>query len=78
MPDAVKKPRKLSRKQAGIMVFLEATPFPTTPSDIGVSQGKAKGSPAADWAFPAIQSLVRVGLVKKVSPGRYLINKEKS
>jgi hypothetical protein len=78
MPDEVKKPRKLSRKQAGIMAFMELTPFPATPSEIGMSQGRVKGSDAADWAFPAIQSLVRVGLVKKVSPGRYLINKEKS
>lgn len=43
-----------------------------TPAQIGMECGKAKGSPAADWAYPAIKTLVRKGVIVKTDkPGRY-------
>jgi Fe2+ or Zn2+ uptake regulation protein len=71
-----RKPRKPSRKQIDILAVLANHTTPLTPSQVGVELGKTMGSPAADWAFPALKSLVKNGRVEKVGIGRYQLVKE--
>ena len=74
-PKAPKAPkeRKLSAKQVKILEVLAKSAAPMTPSEVGVQCGMAQGSPAADWAYPAIKSLVTRGSVTKPAPGRYAL-----
>ncbi len=77
------KEAKKSKKQEAILAafgqLAAATavvgdPTDYTPSQVGVACGKDKGSPAADWAYPAIKTLLRKGLLAKGSrPGRYTL-----
>jgi hypothetical protein len=69
---AEKAPRRASEKQVAILGVLQKATAPMTPAEVGVLCGREKGSPASDWAYPAIKSLVRKGSVQKAGPGRYL------
>lgn len=81
MPKTPKPPkeRKQSDKQAKIMTAVKAATLINgegtsyTPAQIGNECGKAGGSPASDWAYPAIKTLVRKGILVKdeTKPGRY-------
>lgn len=78
MPDEKPKGRKPSAKQNQIIDAMRAAhkangPGTTyTPAQVGMECGKAKGSIASDWAYPAIKTLVRKGIIEKGDkPGRY-------
>lgn len=81
MPKEKKTPkeRKLSDKQTQILEAVKKSIAANgpgtgyTPSQIGQDCGKAAGSPAADWAYPAIKTMVRKGLLIKAGPGRYTL-----
>lgn len=78
------KTRKASEKQVKILEAVgrlrasakEGAPEGFTPSQIGQECGKEAGSPAADWAYPAIKTLVRKEALAKVGNGRYDIAAE--
>ena len=72
-PKAPRKEREMGAKQKAILEVLTTKAVEMTPSEIGQECGLAKGSPAADWAFPAIKTLVLKGLVEKAGPGKYKV-----
>ncbi len=78
MTDEKPKERKASAKQNMIVESMRAAhrtngPGTTyTPAQVGTVCGKGGGSKASDWAYPAIKTLVRKGIILKGDrPGRY-------
>lgn len=76
-----KKERKLSAKQAQIVNAMKnatAINGPGSsykPAQVAVECGKTGGSPGSDWAYPAIKTLVRKGILEKdpEKAGRYRV-----
>jgi len=73
----IPKERKASGKQLAILAALGAATQAMTPSEVGVACGKEKGSPAADWAYPAIKAMVTKGTIIKAGPGHYQLGEKK-